>query len=105
MRRRYNPLTAMSLPNVLLAMRGDVGLGAPSSFGGVFPTPLLDRIGAEELRYTSFHSTGEIGVHASVTSPAAAKLQIATDFRNTSEERALDRRKRRPRSIDERWPT
>jgi arylsulfatase A-like enzyme len=27
-------------------------------FGGVIPTPTLDRIAAEGLRYTSFHSTG-----------------------------------------------
>jgi arylsulfatase len=44
-------------PNVLLIMTDDVGFGAPSTFGGVIPTPNLDRIAKMGLRYTNFHST------------------------------------------------
>ena len=44
-------------PNVLLIMTDDVGFGAPSTFGGVIPTPALDRIAKAGLRYTQFHST------------------------------------------------
>jgi arylsulfatase len=44
-------------PNVLLIMTDDVGFGAPSTFGGVIPTPALDRIAKDGLRYTNFHST------------------------------------------------
>ncbi len=44
-------------PNVLLIMTDDVGFSAPSTFGGVIPTPALDRIAADGLRYTNFHST------------------------------------------------
>jgi arylsulfatase len=44
-------------PNVLLIMTDDVGFGAPSTFGGVIPTPTLDRIAKAGLRYTAFHST------------------------------------------------
>ncbi|MCC8975886.1 arylsulfatase [Bradyrhizobium brasilense] len=44
-------------PNVLLIMTDDVGFGAPSTFGGVIPTPALDRIAANGLRYNNFHST------------------------------------------------
>lgn len=44
-------------PNVLLIMTDDVGFGAPSTFGGVIPTPSLDRIANDGLRYTNFHST------------------------------------------------
>jgi arylsulfatase len=44
-------------PNVLLIMTDDVGFGAPSTFGGVIPTPALDRIARAGLRYTQFHST------------------------------------------------
>jgi arylsulfatase len=44
-------------PNVLLIMTDDVGFGAPSTFGGVIPTPALDRIAKTGLRYTQFHST------------------------------------------------
>jgi arylsulfatase len=44
-------------PNVLLIMTDDVGFGAPSTFGGVIPTPNLDKIARMGLRYTNFHST------------------------------------------------
>jgi arylsulfatase A-like enzyme len=44
-------------PNVLLIMTDDVGFGAPSTFGGVIPTPTLDRIANMGLRYTRFHTT------------------------------------------------
>jgi arylsulfatase A-like enzyme len=46
-----------SAPNVLLIMTDDQGFGAPSTFGGVIPTPTMDRIAAQGLRYTNFHST------------------------------------------------
>src|SRR5512147_1572074 len=44
-------------PNVLLIMTDDSGFGVPSTFGGVIPTPNLDRIAKNGLRYTQFHST------------------------------------------------
>jgi hypothetical protein len=44
-------------PNVLLIMTDDQGYGVPGTFGGVIPTPTLDRIAAAGLRYTQFHST------------------------------------------------
>ena len=44
-------------PNVLLIMTDDVGFGAPGTFGGVIPTPTMDRIAREGLRYTNFQST------------------------------------------------
>src|SRR5271157_4533840 len=44
-------------PNVLLIMTDDVGFSAPSTFGGVIPTPALDRIAQTGLRYTAFHTT------------------------------------------------
>ena len=44
-------------PNVLLIMTDDSGYGVPSTFGGVIPTPALDRIAANGLRYTNFNST------------------------------------------------
>ncbi len=44
-------------PNVLLIMTDDVGFSAPSTFGGVIPTPALDRIAQMGLRYTRFHTT------------------------------------------------
>jgi arylsulfatase len=44
-------------PNVLLIMTDDSGYGVPSTFGGVIPTPTLDKIASNGLRYTNFHST------------------------------------------------
>jgi arylsulfatase A-like enzyme len=44
-------------PNVLLIMTDDAGYGVASTFGGVIPTPNLDRIARMGLRYTQFHST------------------------------------------------
>jgi Sulfatase len=54
-------------PNVLLIMTDDQGFGAPSTFGGVIPTPAMDRIAKNGLRYTNFHST-------SLCSPTRAGL-------------------------------
>jgi arylsulfatase len=44
-------------PNVLLIMTDDQGYGVPGTFGGVIPTPTLDRIAKSGLRYIQFHST------------------------------------------------
>jgi arylsulfatase A-like enzyme len=44
-------------PNVLLIMTDDSGYGVTSTFGGVIPTPALDRIAKAGLRYTQMNST------------------------------------------------
>ncbi|HET9045880.1 MAG TPA: sulfatase-like hydrolase/transferase, partial [Casimicrobiaceae bacterium] len=44
-------------PNVLLIMTDDQGYGVSSTFGGVIPTPNMDRLAKVGLRYTQFHST------------------------------------------------
>jgi Sulfatase len=44
-------------PNVLLIMTDDAGYGVSGTFGGVIPTPTMDRIARMGLRYTQFHST------------------------------------------------
>jgi arylsulfatase len=44
-------------PNVLLIMTDDQGYGVTSTFGGVIPTPAMDRLAKSGLRYTQFHST------------------------------------------------
>jgi arylsulfatase A-like enzyme len=54
-------------PNILLIITDDVGFAAPSTFGGVIPTPTLDRIAQNGLRYTNFHTT-------SLCSPTRAAL-------------------------------
>jgi arylsulfatase len=44
-------------PNVLLIITDDSGFGVPSTFGGVVPTPSMDRIANMGLRYNNIHST------------------------------------------------
>ena len=44
-------------PNVLLIMTDDQGYGVSGTFGGVIPTPSMDRIAKAGLRYTQVHST------------------------------------------------
>jgi arylsulfatase len=48
-------------------MTDDCGFGSPATFGGVIPTPALDRIAKSGLRFTNFHST-------SLCSPSRAAL-------------------------------
>jgi Arylsulfatase A and related enzymes len=54
-------------PNVLLILTDDQGYGISSTFGGVIPTPTLDRLAKVGLRYTQFHTT-------SLCSPTRAAL-------------------------------
>src|SRR5690242_3727448 len=44
-------------PNVLLIMTDDAGFAVPSTFGGVIPTPTMDRIAQNGLRYNRIFST------------------------------------------------
>ena len=62
-------------PNVLLIMTDDAGFGVPSTFGGVIPTPALDRIAKNGLRYTNFHSTA-------LCSPTRAALITGRHYHN-----------------------
>jgi arylsulfatase len=44
-------------PNILLIMTDDAGFGVPGTFGGVIPTPTMDRLAQSGLRYNNIHST------------------------------------------------
>jgi len=44
-------------PNILLILTDDAGFGVPSTFGGVIPTPTMDSIANEGLRYNRVFST------------------------------------------------
>ena len=44
-------------PNVLLIITDDAGFGVPSTFGGVIPTPAMDNLAKEGLRYNRVFST------------------------------------------------
>lgn len=44
-------------PNVLLILIDDAGYGSNSVFGGVVPTPTLEKLAQRGLRYTQMHNT------------------------------------------------
>src|SRR4051812_41540727 len=44
-------------PNVVYVVLDDVGFGALSCYGGLIDTPNIDRIAAQGLRYTQWHTT------------------------------------------------
>ncbi len=44
-------------PNVLLILLDDVGFGMCSTFGGPVPTPYMDKLADNGLKYTRFHTT------------------------------------------------
>ncbi len=44
-------------PNILLILTDDAGFGVPGTFGGVVPTPTMDRVAANGLRYNRIFST------------------------------------------------
>jgi arylsulfatase len=63
-------------PNILLIMTDDAGYGVAGTFGGVIPTPALDRIANMGLRYTQFHSTA-------LCSPTRAALITGRNHHST----------------------
>jgi len=61
------PEAPKGAPNIVLIMLDDVGFSASSTFGGMIPTPALDKLASQGLRYNRFHSAG-------VCSPSRAAL-------------------------------
>ncbi|SFI14929.1 arylsulfatase [Albimonas pacifica] len=64
-------------PNVLLILTDDVGFGASSTFGGPIPTETFDRLAAEGLRFTQFHTTA-------LCSPTRAALLTGRNHHSVS---------------------
>ncbi|MEZ4333957.1 MAG: arylsulfatase [Myxococcota bacterium] len=54
-------------PNVVVVLLDDVGFGAAEPFGGPIPTPTLERLAGDGLRYNRFHTTA-------ICSPTRAAL-------------------------------
>jgi arylsulfatase A-like enzyme len=48
-------------PNVIVILLDDVGFGQTSTFGGLIPTPHLDKLAAEGIKYNTFHTTAICG--------------------------------------------
>ncbi|WHO40390.1 arylsulfatase [Sphingobium sp. AP49] len=64
-------------PNIVLILLDDVGFGQFSTFGGGVPSPTMDRLAAEGLRYNYFHTTA-------LCSPTRAALITGRNHHSTS---------------------
>jgi arylsulfatase A len=49
-----------STPNIVLILADDMGPGEPSHSGGIIPTPTLDRMAKEGMRFTDAHTTSAV---------------------------------------------
>lgn len=61
------PTVSHDAPNIILVLLDDVGFGATTTFGGPIPTPHLDRLASNGLKYNQFHTTA-------LSSPTRAAL-------------------------------
>jgi arylsulfatase A-like enzyme len=64
-------------PNILLILLDDVGFGQFGTFGGGVPSPTMDRMAREGLRYNYFHTTA-------LCSPTRAALITGRNHHSTS---------------------
>ena len=48
------------LPHVVFILADDMGPGEPSHMGGLVPTPALDRMAKEGMRFTDAHTTSSV---------------------------------------------
>lgn len=55
------PSPPKGAPNVVIILLDDVGFGMSSTFGGSIPTPSLDKLADNGLRYNRFHTTAICG--------------------------------------------
>src|SRR5262245_37373755 len=63
-------------PNIVYILIDDAGYGQFGTFGGQVATPALDRIAADGLRYTRFHTTA-------LCSPTRAALLTGRNHHST----------------------
>ena len=54
------PALASKIPNIVLILADDMGPGEPSHAGGIIPTPTLDRMAKEGMRFTDAHTTSSV---------------------------------------------
>src|SRR5262245_63251285 len=64
-------------PNIVLILLDDAGFGQFSTFGGGVPSPTMDRLAKEGLRYNRFHTTA-------LCSPTRAALITGRTHHSTS---------------------
>ncbi|WP_052223684.1 arylsulfatase [Novosphingobium malaysiense] len=69
------PHPSSDAPNIVLIMLDDVGYGQFGTFGGAVPSPAMDALAKEGLRFTRFHTTG-------ICSPTRAALLTGRNHHN-----------------------
>ena len=74
------PKAPEGAPNVLVVLVDDAGFGQASTFGGPVPTPELDKLAAQGLRYNRFHTTAICGPSRACLSPVAIITIAALAF-------------------------
>src|SRR5476649_101681 len=60
-------------PNILVVLFDDVGFSDFGCYGSPIKTPVIDRLAAEGLRYSGFHTTA---MCSTTRRPSAASLSI-----------------------------
>ncbi|MBP1838615.1 arylsulfatase [Formosa algae] len=70
------PTPPKDAPNVIVILLDDVGFGMTSTFGGSIPTPNLDKLADNGLRYNRFHTTAICG-------PSRAALLTGRNHHNS----------------------
>lgn len=73
------PTAPKRAPNILVILTDDVGFGASSTFGGPVPTPTLDALAQNGLRYNNFNT-------AAICSATRAALLTGRDNHNVNME-------------------
>jgi arylsulfatase A-like enzyme len=53
-------LSTVAAPNIILILADDMGPGEPSYAGGLVPTPTLDRMVEEGMRFTDAHTSSSV---------------------------------------------
>jgi arylsulfatase A-like enzyme len=47
-------------PNIVIILADDLGYGDTGTYGGWIETPHLDKLAAEGMKFTDFHSSGNV---------------------------------------------
>jgi arylsulfatase A-like enzyme len=69
------PKPPAGAPNIVIILLDDVGFGQVGTFGGPVPTPALDKLAANGLKYNRFHTTAICG-------PSRAALMTGRNHHN-----------------------
>ena len=79
--RSATPLSADSeaRPNLIVIMADDLGFGDLSCYGGWIETPRLNDLAASGMRFTDFHSSGNVSREASVQPSSIAEINAPSE--------------------------